>query len=210
MRQLRPQSLRRRLVINLAVDAGLPWLAVQYLDRIWHLPTVQAFAIAALFPLASILYNWVRDRRADVIGMAVLATIVGGIAVALSTDDVRYALVKAAPGFGLFGLACLASLATDVPLMFYVIRQFNTAGQAERSAPFTARLEQPSFRRSMRRITIVWGIVALAEAAAGIAAAFLLRPDLALIVEPTLGLGTVALLLAWTFRFARRSAPART
>jgi hypothetical protein len=202
----RPSNPRRGLVVNLAVDVAMPWLAVQILDRVWHVPTVPAFAIAALFPVAAVLYAWTRRRRVDVIGIAVVVTILGGIAIALLTNDVRFALVKAAPGFGLFGAACLVSLAAQTPLMFYVARQFNTGGDPEKAAVFNARLTVASFRRAMRIITIVWGAACLIEAVAGVSAAFLLRPDIALIVEPVLGFGTVALLLAWTFRFARRAA----
>jgi hypothetical protein len=207
--ETRPIGLRRGLAANLAVDVAMPWLTVQVLDRVWHMPTVPAFAIAALFPVAAVLCAWTLRHRVDVIAIVVLVTILGGITIALLTDDVRYVLVKAAPGFGLFGAACLVSLAAQAPLMFYVARQFNTAGDPAKVASFTARLDVPRFRNAMRFITIVWGIACLIEAAAGISAAFLLRPEMALIVEPILGLGTVALLLTWTFRFARRSADPR-
>jgi hypothetical protein len=196
---------RRDLARNLFVDVALPWIVVQGLEGIWHVPTVPAFAIAAMIPLAAVVYAWTRKRRIDVIGIAVAVTIVGGIALSLLTDDVRFALVRAAPGFALFGAACLVSLAAETPLMFYVARQFNTGGDAERARAFTDRLSIESFRRAMRIITTVWGVACLVEALAGVGAAFVLRPELALVVEPVLGLGTVALLLSWTFRFARRA-----
>ena len=200
---------RRDLARNLLIDVALPWIVVQLLQRLWHVPTVQAFALAALIPVAAVFLAWTRRRRVDVIGIAVAVTIAGGIVLSLLTDDVRFALVRAAPGFALFGLACLASLATGTPLMFYVARQFNAGGDAERARAFTERLSIARFRLAMRTITLVWGIACLVEATAGVLAAFLLRPELALVVEPVLGLGTVALLLSWTFRFARRSARGR-
>ena len=200
-----PADPRRHLLRNLFVDVALPWIAVQLLERVWHLPAVPAFAIAALISVAAVAYAWTRGRRIDVIGIAVAITIAGGIGLALLTDDVRFTLVRAAPGFVLFGAACLISLAAETPLMFYVARQFNAGGDAERARIFTERLSIERFRRAMRTITIVWGFACLAEAIAGVSAAFVLQPELALLIEPILGLGTVALLLAWTFRFARRA-----
>ncbi len=193
-----------RSLRTLAVDVALPWIALRAMEGIWHVPLVHALAAAALFPAASIVISWIRHRRPDFVGMAVLATIMGGIAVALLIDDPRFAVLKAAPGFGVFGIACLLSLGRPRPLMFYVSRQFNAGGDAAKAAAWTARLENPGFGRAMRRLTIVWGSAALLEAIFGIAAAFLLPPAVALVIEPVLGIGTVAGLLTWTAAFARR------
>ena len=116
------------LLRNLAVDVALPWITVQLLQRAWGVPIVPAFAAAAIFPAASILLSWRRHRRPDFIGIGVLATILTGIAIALLTNDVRFAVLKAAPGFGLFGIACLLSLGRERPLMFFVSRQFSAGG----------------------------------------------------------------------------------
>ena len=204
-----PRPLR-----TVALDVALPWLAVQVLERVGRVPIVSALAIAALFPAASIILSWIRLRRADFIGLAVIFTILGGIAVALLVGDPRFAVLKGAPGFGLFGIACLVSLTRKRPLMFFVSRQFNAAGDKEKAARWTARLENARFREAMRLLTIVWGVACLGEALCGVAAALLLPPATALVVEPMLGIGTISALLAWTFAFARRrqagaAAPAR-
>ena len=187
----------------LLADVALPWATVQLMERAWHAPPIRALAVAALFPALSILLSWARRRRLDVIGAAVLLTILGGIAVALLAHDARFAALKAAPAFGLFGVACLSSLGRRRPLMFFVAREFG-GGEPERRAAWEARLDFPRFRRSMRMLTLVWGIAALVESSLGIAAAFLLPISLALVVEPMLGVGTVAGLLFWTASFARR------
>lgn len=193
-----------RLLRTLAIDAGLPWLAVQVLQRLWGVPLVPALAIAAVFPAASIVLAWVRLRRVDFIGLVVFVTILGGIAVALLVNDPRFAVLKGAPGFGLFGIACLLSLTRKRPLMFFVARQFNTAGDPEKAAALTARLENPRFRQAMRLLTVVWGVACLLEALLGVATAFLLPPPTALVVEPMLAIGTISALLTWTLGFARR------
>jgi len=161
------------------------------------------------FLTASILLSWRRHYRPEFIGIAVLATILTGIAIALFTNDVRFAVLKAAPAFGLFGLACLWSLRWRRPLMFFVGRQFSTGHDAAQAAAWNARLENAGFRRAMRRLTIVWGVTCLAEAIFGIATAFTLPPAMALVVEPVLGIGTVTGLLLWTTKYAR-SRSART
>ena len=205
-RQQPPDSTLSSLLRQLALDVALPWITIQRLDRLWAVPTVPAFAAAAVFPAASIVLSWTRRRRPDYIGLAVLITILTGIAVALLTDDVRFAVLKAAPAFGLFGVACLVSLWRPRPLMFFVGREFTAGDDKVRRAAWTARLETAGFRQAMRLLTFVWGIACVLEATLGIGAALLLPPRAALVAEAVLGIGTVAALLLWTTAFARRRA----
>ena len=195
---LRPSRLARTLV----VDAVLPWLAVQLLTRL-GVAEVTAFTAAAAFPAASVLLEAWRHRRLELIGVAVLLALGGGIAMMLLVDDVRFAVVKAAPAYGLFGLACLLSLPRQRPLMFFVGRHFSTGGDLAQRVAWDQRLAQPGFRSAMRRLTAVWGIACLLEAGLGVWAAVVLPPSTALVLEPILGLGTIAGLLFWTVRFAQ-------
>ncbi len=61
-----------------------------------------AVALASVFPAASIIVNGLRRRRLDFIGLIVLVTLVGGLAVAFATQDVRFAMMKRRTGSGDF------------------------------------------------------------------------------------------------------------
>src|SRR5690242_11975199 len=84
---LRPRSTPPGLLRSLTVDVALPWITVQLLERVWNVPIVPAFTVAAIFPVASILVSWAQHRRFEFIGMAVLATILTGITIALCAND---------------------------------------------------------------------------------------------------------------------------
>jgi hypothetical protein len=204
MSETQPAALGpyRFLPRSLVVDIALPWLTLQILER-YGVPTVWALAAAAVFPGVSTLSAWLYGRRVEAIGIAVFVTILLGILMALVSDEVRFGLLKAAPAFGLFGLACLASLAASRPLMFFVARHFQTGGDPRRTAEWNARLARPGFRHAMRVITAVWGLVCVMESLLGFAAAFLLPVHTAIVAEPALGISSIAGLLIWTTAYAR-------
>jgi hypothetical protein len=193
-------SALRRLVL---LDIVLPFLAVLILQRNGVAPL--ATYAAGLFPAFSVIASWLEHRRFDLIGSGVLAGIGSALLLATLTGDPRFGLVRAAPAFALFGLACFASLATQRPLMFFVARAFAAGQDAERIAAWNARLAVPRFRQVMRRLTIVWGGGTLAQAGLGVAAAFLLPANVALIAEPAIGISIIAALLTWTRTVQRRS-----
>ena len=120
----------------------------------------------------------------------------------------RFAVLKGAPAFALFGLACLLSLRRERPLMFFVGRQFIAGDDEARAQAWTARLQNAGFRRSMRLLTIVWAWLPWSRRRSGSPQPFLWPPGMAFVVEPMRGIGTVAALLTWTTAYARRRAPA--
>jgi hypothetical protein len=194
---------RGGLALKLAVDVVLPWIAVRTLERM-GVAMVPAFAAAALIPLASVAYSWIARRRVEAIGAVVALTLLLGAGLALVSSDVRFSVVKAAPAYGLFGIACLLSLLRRRPIMFFVARYFSTGGDPAKRAAWNERLAIPAFRSAMRRLTLVWGSATLAEAVLGISSAIVLPPQLALVAEPALAMATVAALLFWTVAFTRR------
>jgi len=164
-----------------------------------------AYAVAGLFPVCSIVVGWLYRRGIDVIGIGVLIGIVSSLIVALLTNDLRFGLVRAAPAFGLFGPACLASLPGARPLMFFVARGLVTNGDEERAASWNRRIESLTFRRTMRRLTAVWGLGTLAQAVLGFTVAFVSPAAVALVIEPVMAIAIIAALLAWSRTISRNN-----
>ena len=198
---LPPSQALRRLAL---LDLVLPFLAIVVLLHNGVAP-LAAYAAASLFPAASVVASWAAQRRFDPIGLAVLVGLAGALLTALLTGDPRFALLRAAPAFALFGLACLVSLATKRPLMFFVARALATAGDADRIAAWNERLALPAFRHVMRRLTAAWGAGTLLEAVLGVAVAFLLPASVAAIAEPMTAFAIIGALLAWTRSTQRRA-----
>ena len=194
--------LRRALL----VDVVLPLAAVQILERVFAVAAIPAFAVAALFPLASVFIIWRKERRVEWIGLGVLVSLAFGLVMAFLTDHVGFAALKGAPLFALFGAANLISLGRRTPLMFFVARIFEAQGDPVRIAAWNECLRESRFLAAMRRLSLVWGLACLAQSVLGTAAAFLLPPNLALVAEPLLALTTITALLAWTYSGRVRAA----
>jgi hypothetical protein len=194
------RAILRRIVV---FDILLPLATVIALQRYGAAP-IATYTAASFFPALSIVISWFGRRSVDVVGIGVLAGIAGGLIMALLTDDPRFGLVRAAPAFGLFGLACFASLLMAQPLMFFVARGFAADGDKERLASWNERIKTPAFRRIMRRITAVWGAGALAQAIFGVAVAFLAPASVAIVLEPAMAIAIIGGLLAWSRTLQRR------
>jgi len=190
----------------LLLDIVLPVAAVVLLE--WSgVSALVAYAAASVFPIGSVAGAWLRRRAVDIIGVGVVLGIGSGLLLGVLTADPRFGLVRAAPGFALFGIAALLSLFTARPLMFFVARAFATRGDPALTAAWNARVGVPRFQHIMRKITVVWGVGALIEAMLAIASAFLLPGQIALAAEPIIAFGMVGLLLAWTRGVQRRAPP---
>jgi hypothetical protein len=195
------------LARTLALDIALPWLAVQLLTRTFGFTDLVAIAIAAAFPVVSVAGTALRRGRVELIGIMVLVALIGGLAVAFATHDVRFALMRAVPGATLIGVACLISLVSRAPLMFFIARQFTAGDDPAKIAAWNERFSHNTgFRRAMRVLTLVWGLAFLAKAALWTISVLVLPTTAALLTGPVIGFGTFAGLMAWTVAYARRGA----
>ena len=97
----------RAAIGEMVASAALPYITYLVLKG-QGVSEVDALATGAVFPVAFIVVNFVRKRRLDGFGLLILATIAVGVALALSSGDARFALVKESFLTGAFGLFLLA------------------------------------------------------------------------------------------------------
>ncbi len=134
--------------------------------------SVDALAIAAVFPAAGALYALRRERRLDPFAALVLAVIGIGLVTDLVFHNGRILLVLESLITGVLGLVCLGSLLSA---------------------------HRPAILGLRRRTTAIWGVALLTEAAARVGLSYVLptttfvtvSPLLALAVFGPLGLATL-------------------
>jgi intracellular septation protein A len=146
-----------------------------------------------------------RARRIDIIAAISLFFIIVGAAASVISGSPRFTLVKESFFTGLFGLAFFASLLAPRPLMFYIVQEFATGGDPQRSHVWANLWQYPGFRHSMRMMTAMWGTAFIADALLRAALTFVLSTTVFLVVSPLLFFGVFALTLMITMAYGKRA-----
>lgn len=192
---------------EMALEAGLPY-ATYLVLRGWGVSTVLALVAGGVFPAVFIVVHFVRRHRIDGLGVIVLSTMGMGAALALISGSSRLYLVKESFITGAFGLGMLGSLLSRRPFMFYTGRKFATDGSPTGLAAWDSYWPRsPMFRRTIRVMTAVWGVVFVLEAAVRVVAAYTLSTPIVAGLSGILPLFLLGLLMTWTFAYARRTTP---
>jgi hypothetical protein len=198
------QRLFRGLLVSMALNALVPVVLYQLSKRYLSASELAALSVAALFPLVWSVADLIRIGSLDPVAILSLASIVVSMIAVAFGGSPKLLLIRESFFTGAFGMACLVSLATPRPIMFYFARYF-TAGRApDRVAEFNLAWERPGFRRTMRLITIVWAITSFAEFAVRIVLVFTLPAATVLVVSPIVLGGLLIATISWTFAYGKR------
>ena len=194
---------RLRSVAMIAVfDIAGPLVAYNLL-RSAGFSTVGALILSGVLPAAKVIAGIVRHRRADAVGVLVLAGIAVGAVLGLVSHNPKLVLDEGSVGTGVFGLLCLGSLARDKPLMYRLAMEFIGPDSAQ-GREFTGLWQYREFRHIFRVITAVWGVAYLVEAAARVVIVANTSTGTALAISKVLPYVVAALLVAWTVGYGRQ------
>jgi hypothetical protein len=182
-------------------DIGGPLLAYHLLQSNGFSP-VSALILSGLFPTAGLVIGFVAHRRADAVGLLVLAGIVVGAILGLVSHDPKLVLDEDSVSTGVFGLICLGSLATDKPMMYRLALEF-IGPDTERGREFAELRQYKEFRRAFVVMTVVWGVSYVVEAAARVVIVQRVSAGTALTISKVLPYAVAGVLILWTVGYGR-------
>lgn len=182
-------------------DAAGPLIAYNLL-RSAGLSAVSALVLSGVFPAAGVIINIVLHRRADALGILVLAGIAVGAVLGLVSHNARLVLDEGSVPNAVFGVICLGSLGTPKPLMYRLAVEF-IGPDTPKAQEFTGLWQYAEFRRVFRVITAVWGTGYLAEAVARVVIVQNTSTGTALGISKVLPYAVAAVLMAWTAGYGR-------
>ena len=184
-------------------DIGGPIVAYSLLRSAGQ-SAVTALVLSGAFPALGVIVSLIRHRRADTIGVLVLAGIAVGTVLGLLSGDARLVLVEGSVPTAVFGFLCLGSLWARRPLIYRFAIEFIGAG-TPKGREFESLWQYPGFRHAFRLYTVVWGVAYLAEAAARIIIVETTSTGTALTVSKVMPYVVGAGIVAWMIAHGRRA-----
>lgn len=190
---------------TLLLDVAAPAIAYQLLIR-HGVSSTPALMYVAGFPLLAIAVVAIRKRHLDPVALLAFVAIAVGLAAGLALHDGRLLLIKDSIVTGVLGVVFLLSLPARRPMVFVLQRRL-----LSREGP-TGRFDQtwadPRVQARSRRMTTLWGVALIAEAAVRVALSFVVSPGTLLVISPLLATVTFGPLALWTV--LRRPKPSPT
>ncbi|WUJ70758.1 hypothetical protein OG809_37375 [Kribbella soli] len=185
----------------LIVDIAIP-LAVFYGLKALGASDLTALLVGVIPGLISSAVSLVRNRRTDLVGMAVVLSMVLSTVVAVIGGDARLLLVRNAWISLPFAGITLWSLRHPRPLTYTV-----TQAMMPRRAPVMEQLWETNarFRDAWKWITIFWGIAAIIDAIARIVISYTLPIDVVPATDPIITVLTIVALQVPTHVLLRRT-----
>jgi hypothetical protein len=203
----RPATARAGIAVLMPIavfDIAGP-IIVQSVARSHGASVTVALALSGIPPAAWVLTNMIWHRRVDAVGVFVLTSIILATVIGLASGSGRLYLLDGAILTGVFGLVCLASLATPRPLMFHFALASNGGLESARGRAFAERWRYPSFRRVFVVLTVVWGAAFVLQAAINAVIIEATSTDRAFLINKILPYVFLAALGSWTAFYAMRA-----
>ena len=194
---------RLRSIAMIAVfDVAGP-LIVYNLLRANGFSTVSALILSGVLPAVGVINGIIKHRRADAVGVLVLAGIVVGAILGLVSNNPKLVLDEGSVSTGVFGLICLGSLATPRPMMYRLAIEF-MGPETESGRRFIDLWQYEQFRHTFRVITVVWGSAYVAEAVARVIIVQNTSAGTALAISKVLPYVIAAVLVVWNIAYGQR------
>jgi hypothetical protein len=165
---------------------------------------VTALVLSGVFPAFGVAVGIVRHRRLDAIGALVLLGIAVGTVLGLASGSARLVLIEGSVPTGIFALVCLGSLWASRPLIFRFALEF-IGPDTPKGRDFASRWQYPSFRRTFRVMTAVWGLAYLAEAVARVVIVETTSAGTALAISKVMPFAVAGVLVAWMIVYGQHA-----
>jgi hypothetical protein len=182
-------------------------LGIYFLVRSHVQTDTQALIIAGGFSAAWVVFQFVRQRRIDLVGVIVLSGFAVGLVSAELLGGNAYVLkVRDAFFTAIFGAVCIITIFTHRrPALFYVGRYLSAGKDPAKLSAFDRLHDEPIGRRTFRVLSVVWGIGLVVEASTRLTLADVLPTATFIAVSPFITATVIGSLFAFTALYVKRA-----
>jgi hypothetical protein len=192
----------RGIAIEIVLNIALPYAGYAIMHNAGQGET-RALIVSALIPAVIEGASLIFRRRINMLALLVIATTGLSLLATALSGSAWFALVRPSFVTGALALAFTASLAASRPTLFYLARD-TTCQTADQARVFEARWADAGFRRSMRKLTMVWAAFLGAEAALRFLLAAIWPNANLIAATQILWIILPILLVRWSIRAGRR------
>lgn len=197
---------RAAFALMIARDVALP-LGLFYGLRAFGASQWLALVAGAAVPLAAAVIIAIRQRRVEKAGLFTLTLLGVGTLAGLFTADPRLLVARESYLTAVVGGWILVTVVTARPLLYTATVKFMPAETAESWE--RAWDTDPTFRRTLKAMTIAWGMAFLLDAAARVVMAYTLPLDLVPVLSVVLLVVMLAAVVEGGKAYGRRHRPSR-
>ncbi|RSM79561.1 hypothetical protein DL991_12105 [Amycolatopsis sp. WAC 01375] len=182
-------------------DVALP-LAAYYGLRLAGQSEQVSLLAGAVVAAARIAWVAVRDRSFDGFA-ALLAGVLGvGLVLSLVSGDAKFLLLKESFATATAAIVLLVSCFSRTPMVLVAVRAGSSAAKRAEIDRLTG--EVPAFRRAFTRMSAVWGVALLLEAAVRVPLVYTLSADVMNALSVVLLIAVIGGLSLWSVRYAEK------
>ncbi len=201
MTEPNPTAQITLLIAEIACNFVLPW-AIFVLSKP-HIGELHAIMASSLPPMLWSIGGFLRNRRVDALSIMVL----GGIGLSLIAyafgGSPKLLLLRETFITASIGILFLGSILINKPLIYHFGKALAARQSAEDHAKFVAMKDGVIFQKTMRLMTLVWGLGLVGEALLRVALIINLPTATYLIVGPIVGYAAFGALMLWNFLYVR-------
>lgn len=187
--------------VSLAANVLLPFAVYRAL---MHAGTgsLVALSVSTLLPVLKIVWGWARMRSVDLLSCFVILEVSMAIALSFLFHNARLMLLKGPVQAAALGLLCLGSVAVKRPLGIWLSRIF--AGKFARIGLSQLDTAEYAHADAWRRVTVLWGVACILDAAVRVVLVFTLSVDYCLMTSRVFQSAFFALLGLATLKAFRK------
>lgn len=202
--QVAVHSPWRQQLRSIAVDTLVPLAIYAVTRRYFGLSEIEALLATVAQPIVSGVRTLRNASRLSPTQVLIFAGILVNLFALALGGNAQVLLLRESLLTAALGVACLASLPTQRPLIFFFVRHFQAGNDGTAAAAFNARLHQKPFLHSMRVMSAVWGLAMLGEFSLRAWMVWHCAPGTVLAVSPVLLNGTIFGTIAWSVWYGKR------
>jgi hypothetical protein len=189
---------------SILVNVVFVYLIYSLLKSYTSASDLVALLVSSVPALLGEVVSMIRHRQLDVLGIITLAFLAISAVITFIGGDPKLLLVRESFLTGALGVVSIVSLLFPRPIWFYIIRYFATGNDPAKASGFNSRWQYPTFRRYIRIISVVWGIVYLIEFPVRVYMVYHLSIQQYLAIGPIVFYGVTFAVIAFTIAYARR------